>query len=139
MSKKKEKRRRPDPVRCHCGAVAVKRDGSYIHGEANWGGDLYVCSRYPECDSYVSADKVNGLPLGTLANARLRHMRIETHRLFDQIWENGIMTRSSAYHWICDKYGLRRSEAHIANFSEHMCRSLMSDCQRMLRNNRIAC
>lgn len=141
MSKRrKRKNRKPETIHCHCGAVARRVDRSVVYGESSmWGGgDLYVCSHYPECDSYVSADRITGKPLGTLAGKELRRLRIRTHELFDQLWKQGLMTRDDAYRWIGDRYGLPRGYVHIAMFSEYMCRSVIRDCERTLRN-RIAC
>ena len=42
-------------IRCpYCGSPAILRDTSYVHGKNAWEGKLYVCSRYPVCNSYVS-------------------------------------------------------------------------------------
>jgi hypothetical protein len=110
-----------------------------VHGENSWGGNLYVCSRFPACDSYVRADDRNLSPLGTLADGNLRHKRIEAHKLFDQIWKRGVMTRSGAYHWMGSKFGLKSTQGHIGNFSEYMCDELITECRKALSNNKIAC
>ena len=135
----KRKSGKAETVRCHCGAVARRVDRSVVHGDNKRGGDLYVCSRYPECDSYVSADRVTGKPLGTLAGKELRRLRLRTHKIFDQLWKRGIMSRNNAYRWLGHRYGLSREQTHIAMFSEYMCCSLIRDCEQVLRNNRIAC
>ena len=135
----KSKKTKLKPVRCHCGSIAVIRDGSFVHGEKSWDRKLYVCSRFPECDSYVGVDERTQLPLGTLAGGNLRHKRIEAHKLFDALWKHGVMTRSNAYRWMGDKFGLRSRQAHIGYFSEYMCDELMAKCRKALRNNKIAC
>lgn len=137
MKKKKNKKR---VIHCPaCGRVAVLRDASYVYGKQSRGGHLYVCSQYPECDCYVTADEETMRPRGTLANGNLRHKRIETHRLFDQIWKQKIMSRSNAYKWIQDKFGLRADQAHIGYFSEYMCDALMKECKKALANHQSVC
>jgi len=127
-------------VRCpYCGAAAVVRDGSYVYGHNSWTNKLYVCSRYPECDSYVGIHEDTGLPKGTLANSELRNKRIVAHRAFDAIWKNKIMNRNAAYHWMKDKFGLTVKQAHIGNFSDYMCSRLIEECNKVLcTNNKIA-
>lgn len=127
-------------VKCpYCGSIAVLRDGSYVHGDDNRVGKLYVCARYPTCNSYVGAYERTHMPMGTLANGELRHKRIEAHRIFDRLWRQGVMTRSGAYQWIQCKFGLNNKQAHIGNFSEYMCDELMAECRKALQANKIAC
>ena len=84
-------------VKCSCGAQAFLRPASAIFGENSHGGHLYVCSRYPVCNSYVGAHRKSLKPKGTLANGELRHKRIEAHRAFNVLWENGTMEKWQAY------------------------------------------
>ena len=57
----------------YCGAKATLRPSSAVYGDAaKTDGYLYVCDRYPKCDSYVGAHKKTKLPMGTLANGDLR-------------------------------------------------------------------
>lgn len=40
----------------YCGAKATLHPASYVYGEASKTENmLYVCDRYPKCDSYVTA------------------------------------------------------------------------------------
>ena len=95
MKKKTKKRRLPTCQ--YCGSTAVLRPASDIYADGDPNRHLCVCSRYPECDAYVSVDERTLEPLGTLANGDLRHKRIEAHRLFDEIWRRRIMTWANAY------------------------------------------
>jgi len=134
MKKNKQKQ-----VKCpYCGAIAVIRDGSYVYGENSRIKKVYVCSRYPECDSYVSAHEGTSLPMGTLANSELRNKRIKAHRAFDAIWKNKIMNRDSAYRWLRDKFGLALEQAHIGKLSDYMCSRLITECNKVLSNNECA-
>lgn len=125
-------------IRCpYCGATAVLRDASYIHGDRSRGGLVYVCSRYPACDSYVGVHQGTILPKGSLANRELRSKRIQAHKVFDLLWEKGIFTRDEAYRWMTDKFCLTRSQAHIGYFSSYMCDQLILESQKVLQNNHV--
>jgi hypothetical protein len=122
-------------VRCHCGAYAALRPASVVHGDKANAEYLFVCSRYPDCDSYVGVHKNSLKPLGTLAGKELRGKRIEAHKVFNQLWESGIMKKWQAYKWMEAKFGLNQQQAHIAKFSEYMCDELILICDQALQNN----
>lgn len=123
-------------IRCpYCGAQAVLRPSAFVYGDQSRPGEhLYVCQRYPSCDSYVGAHKKSLLPMGTLANGNLRNKRIRTHQSFDRLWRYGIMEKWQAYRWMQAKFGLSSEQAHIAKFSEYMCDQLILICDQAIAN-----
>ena len=132
----KNKKKNRNKVICpYCRANAVLRDASYVYGENALVDKLYVCSHYPACDSYVGVFRNTGIPKGTLADSELRNKRIRTHRMFDAIWRQGIMTRGQTYQWMQHKFSLTKQQAHIGYFSDYMCEELMLACQEVLDNN----
>lgn len=127
-------------IRCHCGSIAVLREASFVYGKrAKNSAHLYVCSRYPECDSYVTVDENTLQPRGPLADANIRQLRIEAHRMFDRIWKSGIMSRSEAYRWLSDRLCMTRDQAHIGQFSGYWCQQVIFESKQVLSNNKIAC
>jgi ssDNA-binding Zn-finger/Zn-ribbon topoisomerase 1 len=120
-------------IRCpNCGAKATLRPTSVVYGEADkTDGFLYVCDRYPKCDSYVGAHRKTLEPMGTLADGNLRHKRILAHKSFDRLWKSGLMTKWQAYKWMQAKFGLSSEQAHIAKFSDFMCDQLIAMCDRI--------
>ena len=125
-------------VKCHCGSRAFLRPASVVHGENAYDKYLYVCARYPACDSYVSVHKKNLEPKGTLADGNLRHKRIQAHKAFNALWESGMMRKWQAYKWMQAKFGLNDAQAHIAKFSEYMCDQLIELCNQVMENNHMA-
>lgn len=130
------KTKKKRPVKCFCGRTAILRKASEIKKGAGPNEYLYVCSAYPDCDSYVKAHQDTLKPMGTLANKQLRRMRILAHRSFDQIWKNNILSRNAAYEWLCSVVELDRDQAHISLFGEYMCAQVIAECQKVLNNNR---
>jgi hypothetical protein len=108
-------------VKCPCGARAYLRPASAVHGENARTEYLYVCSRYPACDSYVGVHQKSRKPLGTLADGDLRNARIRAHRAFDRLWKSGLMKKWQAYKWLQAALGLNSGQAHIGQFSAYMC------------------
>jgi ssDNA-binding Zn-finger/Zn-ribbon topoisomerase 1 len=126
-------------IKCpYCGAHAVLRPASVVHGEKARDEYLYICSRYPKCDAYVTAHKQSRQPMGALADGSLRRKRIQAHRAFDQLWRGGIMQKWQAYKWMQAKFGLNCEQAHIANFSEYRCDELIAMCELAMENIRKA-
>ena len=123
-------------IKCpYCGAQAVIRPASVVHGESAWEEFLCVCSRYPACDSYVGVHTKTMQPKGTLANGDLRHKRIMAHKAFNLFWTSGLMSKWQAYKWLQAKFGLNANQAHIGKFSEIMCDELISICKQAGENN----
>lgn len=118
-------------LRCpYCGSRALLRPASVIYGKRTTdpAAPYYVCARYPACDSYVAAHKSSRLPMGTLANAELRHKRIQAHAAFNRLWESGLMNKRQAYLWLQAKLGLPEQEAHIGKFSMFRCEQVIQLC-----------
>ncbi len=120
-------------IKCpYCGSKAFLRPAAVVHGQehAAPGTELYVCAKYPACDSYVGAHRHNHMPMGTLANKTLRRKRIEAHAAFNCLWQSGLMTKRAAYRWLQVQLGLPSEEAHIANFSEWRCDQVVQLCSQ---------
>ena len=63
-----------------CHSKALLRPASVVYGsKADPGAKVYVCARYPACNSYVNAHRHTNQPMGTLADAALRRKRREAH------------------------------------------------------------
>ena len=132
------KKNRPAKLTCpYCSKTAVLRKASYVYGPDTPVDYLYVCAGYPDCDSYVGVHTGTTYPKGYLANSELRNKRICTHRIFDQIWKQGIMSKKDAYRWIQDIFSLSEKQAHIGFFSEYMCDLLQENCKKVLSNHHI--
>ena len=123
-------------VKCHCGARAMLRPASVIHGKKAKEKYLYICSRYPACDSYVGVHQKTLKPLGTLADKELRAKRIQAHQIFNRLWESGLMKKWQAYKWMEAKFGLNSEQAHIGKFSEYMCDELIALCVKSFQNSK---
>lgn len=126
-------------VKCpYCGALAALRPATVVHGDKAHEEFLYICDRYPACDSYVGVHRKSHKPLGTLANKALRAKRMEAHRVFNTLWTSGLMLKWQAYEWMRAKFGLSVHQAHIGHFSEYMCEALIRECKTVLANNKKA-
>ena len=124
----------------YCGAQALLREGSFLFEDA-YVKHLYVCVRYPECDSYVAAHDSSKKPMGSLANATLRKKRILAHQAFDQLWKGSvgnapIFSRKQAYNWLNDKLGGLSGHIHIGGIGEGMCDMVIQEAQRVIRNHK---
>lgn len=118
----------------YCGAYAYCRPASIVYGNVSRRKDsyLYICSRWPACDSYVGVHQNSREPLGTLANSELRHKRILAHRALSELQCQRHMKKWEAYIWLQAKLGLNESQAHIGMFSEYMCEQTISLCRQAL-------
>ena len=121
----------------YCGSLVTKRAASYVYGKnAKPDTFLYVCDKYPACDSYVAAHTKSGLPMGTPANKTLRSKRIAAHKALDRIWENGYMTKEQVYIWLQAKLDMPANVMHIGKLNEYYCNRIIYECNRAYRNMR---
>lgn len=128
-----KKRKRNAAPRCpYCGSTAILRsaDGIYLNNHKNT--MLYVCKKYPVCDSYVRVHPGTDIPMGTMANGRLRRLRTEAHWKFNQLYARGLMTKSDAYQWLADITSAPLSEAHIGLFGEYYCNKVITESSKLL-------
>lgn len=88
----------------------------------DYGTNLYVCR---PCDARVGTHGRSEKPLGTMANTRLRELRMQCHKYFDRKWKLGEMSRSKAYEWLQNAMNLTAKEAHIGMFNELQCEELL--------------
>lgn len=115
----------------YCGSPAICRPASTVYGAdaIDRKSYLYVCSRWPACDAYVSAHKKDRKPMGTMADRRLRRKRILAHRALEKLRAERHMDKWAVYVWLQAKLGLDESQAHIGMFSEEMCERVITLCR----------
>ena len=120
----------------YCHSKAFLRPATVVYGPnaPDPAARLYVCARYPFCDSYVAAHQKSFLPMGTLANRELRKKRKEAHRALDKLWRSGLMSRKEAYRLLQLYLGLPEEEAHIAKFSMERCAQVIEYCGKFYQS-----
>lgn len=135
--KKKRKGFNVNQMRCpYCGSPVVYRSADGIYHDNRKGTMLYVCSKYPECDSYVRVHAGTNIPVGSLANHELRSLRRTAHHYFDQLYESGYMSKQDAYQWLADLIMAPLSEAHIGHLGEYYCKQVIEESRKLLNRNR---
>jgi hypothetical protein len=107
------------PAECATGADI------YLHRPDLSEKKFFVCR---PCHAYVGCHASTGKPLGRLANAELRKLKMAAHAVFDPLWKNGCFSRSAAYAWLSDALGISPDECHIGMFDEEQCRKVVDVC-----------
>ena len=75
----------------------------------------YVCSRYPDCYSFVMAHAKTLKPMGSLAGPELRRLRYNAHKEFNRLYQSGIMSKRDAYQWLGMIVQAPMAHAHIGH------------------------
>lgn len=111
-----------------CGAPLVLKDSKF--------GKFYGCSRwrFTGCKGSHSAHRDTGKPMGVPAKQEVKRARHEAHRVFDEIWTTGRMSRKRAYQWMQKVLQLTKRDAHIANFSMEQCARLIEEVHRLSKS-----
>ena len=136
MNGRKKKKATSAAPRCpYCGATTHLRSADGIYFDNSKNAMLYACKNYPRCDSYVRVHPGTTIPMGTVADKKLRTMRKDAHKYFNQIYYRGIMTKQEAYQWLSDFMGLPMASTHIGMMGEYYCQQVIEECQKMLARN----
>lgn len=135
--KKKRKGLNASSMRCpYCGSTVVYRSADGIYHDNSKGAMLYVCSKYPKCDSYVRVHTGTKIPVGSLANHELRSLRRTAHHYFNQLYESGYMSKQDAYQWLANLIMAPLSEAHIGYLGEYYCKQVIEESRKLLNRNK---
>lgn len=115
---------KPEVYCPYCGAEAFLVDDTAVY-QKSYGGKVWLCS---PCKAWVGCHKnsKNHIPLGRLANASLRKLKIRAHALFDPLWKAAKQhrgwtqshARAKAYSWLAKSMDIPCSECHIGMFDE---------------------
>lgn len=134
--KKKKKRQQNNRMRCpYCGGTLILRSADGIYYDNRNNTMLYVCSHYPQCDTYVRTHPGTTIPVGTPANRKLRTLRSNAHRSFDQLYHSGLMSKQDAYIWLAELLQVPLSQAHIGYLGEYYCAMVMEESRKLLEHH----
>jgi ssDNA-binding Zn-finger/Zn-ribbon topoisomerase 1 len=122
-------------MRCpYCGSKVHLRSADGIYKNNNENTNLFVCSQYPVCDSYVRVHSETEIPVGSVANAKLRALRVTAHHHFDNLHKSGLMTKKEAYTWLAFMLQSPMSQAHIGYLNEYYCNRIIKESDRIFDN-----
>ena len=107
----------------YCGNPAALVDSSVIFGHSY--GMIWQCQ---PCDARVGCHDGSEVPLGTLANGKLRRARREVHAAFDPLWRIGWLTRPKAYQWLGAQLKIPIEECHVGMFDLDRCAAALVAC-----------
>ena len=132
MRKKKKTSQKCAPRCPYCGAVAQLRSADGIYFDNSKDAMLYVCKNYPTCDAYVRVHPGTTIPMGSLANRKVRALRAEAHKHFNKIYLRGIMSREEAYEWLSAMLGIPIGNTHIGQMGEYYCQKVIDESKKLL-------
>lgn len=113
----------------YCEQPAVLASSTEVYGGRDYGA-IWLCR---PCGAWVGVHR-NSLgyaPLGRLANAELRRLKMQAHAAFDPIWKNDPnpgQARARAYQWLGERMGLKKDRMHIGKLDEAQCRRVVDLC-----------
>ena len=119
----------------YCGRKTIVKHKSYVYSDKKLGIDKGLIRICIPCEAFTTCDKF-GKTRASLANQELRQIRMKTHNVFDKIWQKGIMSRSDAYRWLCDRMGIEDKYCHIGFFNEYKCYLVIEHSESFLIENR---
>lgn len=103
----------PTPETCDCcgsGAVVLTKNSEVYRGRSfGYWPFVYLCKH---CGAYVGLHPGTDIPLGTLADKRLRDARKRGKAAFLEILDALDLPREQAYRWLAHKLEIPEQECH---------------------------
>ena len=113
----KMKKLEPITVCPYCGGEVILTSNKELYGrEYGKHPRCYLCKN---CKASVGVHP-NNRPLGILANAELKELKMKAHRLFDPYWKSKKMKRQEAYRKLASKLNIAYDNCHIGYFNKPM-------------------
>ncbi len=143
MSKKKKKKK-PEvkpPICPVCGRAAKLVTAKELFGDEAIDPErmLWVCPKYDlGCETYVYTQKGTNRPLGEMATAEVRSLRIKAHRAIDRVIKSGVMTKADVYDYLSDAMDVPKGRFHLAECGEYGCRETIRLMNKVLNNTKRA-
>lgn len=107
----------------------------YPHRKDLYSKKFYQCE---PCEAHVGCHPNTEKPLGSMANSRLRKLRMAAHQSFDPIWkEHHWLSRREAYDWLAKELRISTDDCHIGKMNEDQCSmvtNLMSEVRKVMRD-----
>lgn len=69
------------------------------------------------CRASVGCHDGTTAPMGYMADATTRQLRIRAHAAFDPLWRGGPLTRTKAYRMLAEHLGIIETACHIAELT----------------------
>lgn len=127
------------PESCpYCGGeTRLHPDSSAFYRGQDY-GPVWACVG---CGAYVGCHPGTTRPLGRVADAELRRMKMAAHDAFDRLWRRKMQrdqcgkqkARGLAYKWLAGELGIPAKHCHIGYFDSAMCARVVEACAPFLR------
>lgn len=124
------------PVCPYCTRAAVLVDSAEVYQRSY--GMIWLCR---PCQAWVGCHRNSRrcVPLGRLANAELRKLKVAAHTAFDVLWQIKMRrdrvtknpAREAAYTWLAEQMQLDGKACHIGKFDEAQCRRVVDICRAL--------
>jgi hypothetical protein len=129
----KVKDKLPAPTKCrYCEGEVIMANNSFIYNGTSYGGYpwIFVCLK---CSACIGMHPETNIPLGILANNKLRKLRMEVKNLFNPIWQSGKMSRTLAYQSLAAAMNIHVSSCHFGMFEMEDCVAALDAIKRGLQ------
>lgn len=107
-------------IECEGDVLARLTDGKEVYPQRPDLADLpfWIC---PSCSNFVGCHHKTDnrtAPLGVIANAEVKHIRIKIHNILDTLWKEGTHTRAEIYRMMSERCGWHYHTGKIRSLVE---------------------
>ncbi len=117
----------------YCGKTAERVTGQdvYPHRPDLFRRYFWMCR---PCRAWVGCHERTGVPLGRLARAELRRLKMDAHSALDPLWKLYGWKRVWVYQWLSRELKIPADKCHIGMFDEAQCKAVIKAVQRLMRD-----
>lgn len=122
----------PAPICPYCNIASELKPNSVVYGDnSKYQANIWLCVNYPRCDAFIGVYPAPSapIPVGTMANGRLRFLRSQIHRLLEPRWRKSKtwkitpgerLSKNAAYKQVASQLGWG-NKLHVAVLDEDQC------------------
>jgi len=124
-----------DCTYCHAPVELTTHFSVYGRNYSDW-PYMYRCTN-PSCAASVGVHPGTYIPLGTLADERLRALRTDAKVPFQKLWftkNSSKINRSRAYNKLAHHLRIPTTKCHFGMFNEQQCRKAKTWAIKMLKS-----
>lgn len=111
-----------------CGQPAVRVSGEslYPHRPDLNAKNFWECG---PCGAHVGCHGGGVKPLGRLATAYTRRLKMRAHEALDPLWRSGKMSRGAAYARLAKALGVSQGACHIGSLPDRLLERVPAVCR----------
>lgn len=106
------------PICPYCNQQAELVSNIVLYKKSYGSGLAWLCR---PCGAYALTPDHSAIPIGLLADRKLREIRKETLSMFNSVWDSKVRSRENAFNWLTSQLGVSIQHPNFTRFDFELC------------------